>query len=210
MVCRPTWYLCHTFFLPGSRYKLQYRRSTHRPSSTWYLEVNLLCMGLYRAQHEKINGWLCKWMYTFICTTAGSLFGFGTSSWLGGRFSLFLTMWEKISPFLSVFSHFFLPSPYVRKFFSISHSFSLWEKKFLAFSLSEKFFHMNRELCTDSMYMFLAFSLCEKTFLCFSQFFLYVRNFSPLLPMWENSSHLLPYERKNFSPSHSGEKKFLT
>jgi len=58
-----------------------------------------------------------------------------------GRVGDFLafSLCEKKFLCFSVFSHFFSPR-YVRKFFSISHSFSLREKFFLAFSLCDNFF----------------------------------------------------------------------
>ncbi len=149
-------------------------------------------------------------MYTFICTT-GVSFGFGDSSWPGGRFSRLLTMWEKFSPFLSVFSTFFSPSPYVRKFFSISHSVSLRENIFLAFSLCEKFFltwigsyvRTPRTCFSPSPYVRKIFSVSHSSFSMWEKFSLF-------LLMWENSSPLLPYKRKIFSPSHLGEKIILT
>jgi len=143
------------------------------------------------------NSWLLlhKWMYTFICMTAS--FGFGDSSWPYGWFSCLLSMWEKISPFLTVFSGFspiFLPSP--------SHSF-LSEKNFLSFSLCEKFFLMWIESYIQTLHMcftpspyvrkffsishsFLSFSLCE----IFSCLLPTRENFSCLLIRWENFSHI--------------------
>jgi len=135
-------------------------------------------------------------MYTFICTTAGS---FGHSSWPGGRFSRLLTMWEKISLFLS-FLPFFLASLCEKILLHFSQFLSQREIFSGLLPMWEIFSHMNRELCMDSTYMFLAFSLCEKNFLHFSQFSLYVRNFfSPS-----------PNVRNFFSPSPLREKIFLT
>ncbi len=144
----------------------------------------------------------------FIPTTAG-LFDFGNSSWPGGQFSPLLTMWEKFSLFLTVSSNFFLPSPYVRKLFSISHSFSLREKNFLTWIGS--YVQTLRTCFLPSPYVrkFFLPSPYVRKFFSVSHSSLYMcKKFSLLLPMWENSSHLLPYKRKNFSSSHLRWEKF--
>jgi len=146
---------------------------------------------------------LCKWMYTFVCMTAS--FGFGDSSWPMGNFLAF-SLCEKnfltFSQFSPDFLPFFSPSPHVRKFFSISHSFlSKWEIFSWLLPMWEIFSHKNRELCTDSTYMFLPFSLCEKNFLCFSQFSLYVRKIFSPSPYVRKIISFSPHERKSFLPS---------
>jgi len=82
--------------------------------------------------------WLTMQMNVHIYLHDCWWYGFSNSSWPDGQFSCLLAMWEKFlcfSQFSPIFLPLFLPSPYARKFFSVSHTFSHCEKKFLAFDV---------------------------------------------------------------------------